>query len=61
MTENSNPQTRPVYTTEFVLVVLWHWAVVAAAIASAGWLYDEEWRDFWTQLLMASLLSLIHI
>ena len=57
MTENSNPQTRPVYSTEFVLVVLWHWVAVAAAIASAAWLYVEGGQDFLAHLLMAVLFG----
>lgn len=55
MTENSNLHTRPVYSTESVLVVLWHWVVVAAAIASVAWLYVEGGRDFLAHLLMPVL------
>ena len=55
MTGTSNPQIRPVYSTEFVLVVLWHWIVVAAAIASAAWLYVEGGGDFLARLLATDL------
>lgn len=57
MTGTSNQRTHPVYSTEFVLVVLWHWVVVTAAIASAAWLYVEGGRDFLAHLLMAALFG----